>query len=67
MKPLRILHAEAATGFAGQERYIFRLMGALRDRGHHVQAVCQPHAQMTRELRRAGFLVDTLEMDGSWN
>ncbi len=67
MKPLRILHAEAAIGFAGQERYIFRLMGALRDRGHHVQAVCQPHAQMTRELRRAGFLVDTLEMDGSWN
>lgn len=67
MKPLRILQAEAATGFAGQERYIFRLMNALRDRGHHVQAVCQPHAQLARELRQAGFQVDTLEMDGPWN
>lgn len=67
MSPLRILHAEAATGFAGQERYIFRLMGALRERGHHVQAICQPHAQLTAELRRAGFHVDTLEMDGPWN
>lgn len=67
MSPLRILHAEAATGFAGQERYIFRLMGALRERGHHVQAICQPHAQLTAELRRADFHVDTLEMDGPWN
>jgi glycosyltransferase involved in cell wall biosynthesis len=67
MKSLRILHAEAATGFAGQERYVFRLMHALRDRGHHVQAVCQPHAQMAHELRQAGFQVDVLEMDGPWN
>ena len=67
MRPLRILHAEAATGFAGQERYIFRLMQALRDRGHHVQAVCQPHAQLARELRQAAFQVDTLPMDGPWN
>ncbi len=67
MKPLRIVHAEAATGFAGQERYIFRLLCALRDRGHHVQAICQPHAQLARELRQAGFHVDTLEMDGPWN
>ncbi|WP_345797680.1 glycosyltransferase family 4 protein [Castellaniella sp. MT123] len=67
MMPLRIVHAEAATGFAGQERYIFRLMCALRERGHHVQAICQPHAQLTTELRRAGFQVDTLYMDGPWN
>lgn len=67
MKPLRIIHAEAATGFAGQERYIFRLMTALRDQGHHVQAVCQPHARLADELRKAGFQVDTLYMDGAWN
>ncbi|WP_368643156.1 glycosyltransferase family 4 protein [Castellaniella ginsengisoli] len=67
MRPLRILHAEAATGFAGQERYIFRLMHALRERGHVVQAVCQPHAQLARELRQAGFQVDAMEMDGPWN
>ncbi|MGB6241981.1 MAG: glycosyltransferase family 4 protein [Castellaniella sp.] len=67
MRPLRVVHAEAATGFAGQERYIFRLLCALRDRGHHVQAICQPHARLATELRQAGFQVDTLCMDGAWN
>jgi len=67
MEPLRIVHAEAATGFAGQERYIFRLLCALRDRGHDVQAICQPHARLATELRRAGFQVSTLYMDGAWN
>ncbi|HEX7385665.1 MAG TPA: glycosyltransferase family 4 protein [Castellaniella sp.] len=67
MRPLRILHAEAATGFAGQERYIFRLLLALRDRGHCVQAICQPHARLTTELQREGVHVDTLYMDGLWN
>ena len=30
MKPLRILHTEAATSFGGQEQYIFRMMRAMR-------------------------------------
>ncbi|MER1939845.1 glycosyltransferase family 4 protein [Castellaniella sp. FW104-16D08] len=67
MRPLRIVHAEAATGFGGQERYIYRLMLALRARGHHVQAICQPHARLTTQLREAGFAVETLAMDGPWN
>ncbi len=67
MRPLRILHAEAATGFGGQEQYIFRLMHALRARGHQVQAVCQPAARLVPALREAGFQVDTLAMDGAWN
>ncbi len=67
MRPLRILHAEAATGFGGQEQYIFRLLHALRARGHHVQAVCQPHARLGPALREAGFQVDILAMDGAWN
>jgi glycosyltransferase involved in cell wall biosynthesis len=66
-RPLRIVHAEAATGFGGQERYIFRLMSALRERGHHVQAICQPHARLTVQLREAGFQVDAFPMDGVWN
>ena len=43
-QPLRILHSEAATGWGGQEQYIHRMMLAMRDRGHILEAVCQPHA-----------------------
>lgn len=67
MRPLRILHSEAATGFGGQERYIFRMMRAMRSQGHHLEAVCQPHAQLTRHLRDAGFTVHTLYTDGLRN
>ncbi|CAM5194789.1 Glycosyltransferase involved in cell wall biosynthesis OS=Castellaniella defragrans OX=75697 GN=HNR28_003128 PE=4 SV=1 [Castellaniella defragrans] len=67
MRPLRILYSEAATGFGGQEQYIFRMMRALRDRGHHLEAVCQPHAQLTRHLRESGFTVHTLHTDGPRN
>lgn len=64
MKPLRILHAEAATGFGGQENRIFKEMCAMRDHGHYLEAVCQPHAKLTRHLREAGFQVHTVLMDG---
>lgn len=67
MTPLRILHAEAATSFGGQEQYIYRMMNAMRERGHHLEAVCQPHAQLAERLREAGFTVHTTYMDGPVN
>lgn len=67
MTPLRILHSEAATGFGGQEQYIFRMMCVMRDRGHHMEAACQPHALLTARLRDEGFTVHTLYMDGPLN
>ncbi|MFT0534094.1 glycosyltransferase family 4 protein [Castellaniella hirudinis] len=67
MKPLRILHAEAATGFGGQENRIFKEMCAMRAAGHHLEALCQPHARLTQRLRDAGFQVHTLLMDGPCN
>ncbi len=67
MRPLRILFSEAATSFGGQEQYIFRMMAALRARGHHLEAACQPHAQLARRLRDAGFPVHALYMDGPPN
>ncbi len=67
MKPLRILHTEAATSFGGQEQYVSRMMRAMRDRGHHVEAVCQPDALLTERLREDGFIVHTMYMDGPWN
>lgn len=64
MTPLRIMHSEAATGFGGQEQRIFKEMCAMREQGHHLEALCQPHAMLTERLREAGFTVHTLYMDG---
>lgn len=67
MRPLRILHSEAATGFGGQEHHIFNAMCAMRAHGHHLEAVCQPHAELAERLRGEGFIVHTLYMDGPLN
>lgn len=65
--PLRILHTEAATAFGGQEFCIYKEMVAMRERGHHLEAVCQPHAELAQRLRDAGFTVHTVNMDGAVN
>lgn len=67
MTPLRILHTEAATSFGGQEQYILKMMCAMRDRGHYLEAACQPHAVLAQRLRDEGFVVHTLLMDGPAN
>ena len=67
MKPLRIVFSEAATSYGGQEQYIHKLMKGLRDQGHHLEAVCQPHALLTQKLQEDGFLVHTLHTDGPKN
>lgn len=66
-RPLRIVHSEAATSFGGQEQYIFQMMMAMRERGHHMEAICQPHAVLAQRLRDEGFTVHTLLMDGPAN
>lgn len=64
---LRILHSEAATGWGGQEQYIHRMVLAMRQRGHHLEIICQPHAQLVERLRQEGFTVHTMPMDGPSN
>lgn len=64
---LRILHTEAATAFGGQEFCIYKEMVAMRERGHHLEAVCQPHAELAQRLRDEGFTVHTVNMDGAVN
>ncbi|CAM4130134.1 glycosyltransferase family 4 protein [Bordetella tumulicola] len=64
MQPLRILHSEAAVAFGGQEHRIYKEMHAMRARGHHIEAVCQPQAQLVPRLREAGFTVHTVPMGG---
>ena len=66
-RPLRIIHSEAATNFGGQEHRIFKEMVAMRDAGHHMEAICQPHAQLTHRLRQEGFVVHAMMMDGHFN
>ncbi|RSE92347.1 glycosyltransferase family 4 protein [Achromobacter aegrifaciens] len=67
MMPMRIVHSEAATSFGGQEGRIFKEMTAMRARGHHMEAICQPKALLAERLSDAGFPVHTLEMDGAVN
>ena len=67
MTQLRIVHAEAATGFGGQEHRIFKEMRAMRDRGHHLEAICQPSAMLVPRLRDEGFTVHEVPMAGSAN
>ncbi|NYT38469.1 glycosyltransferase family 1 protein [Allopusillimonas soli] len=67
MRPLRILHSEAATGMGGQEQYILRMMNAMRERGHSLELVCQPGAPLGGRVREAGFVVHETPMDPPMN
>jgi len=61
---LSILHSEAATGFGGQETYLYRHLLAMRERGHRVALLCQPGAPLGRRTRAAGIEVIELRMGG---
>jgi glycosyltransferase involved in cell wall biosynthesis len=66
-KPLRILHTEAATTFGGQEHRTFKEMMAMRERGHHLELVCQPGATLMQRLQSQGFQVHAIPMAGLKN
>lgn len=67
MRALRVVHAEAATAFGGQEHRIFKEMLAMRERGHHVELICQPQAKLVERMRGEGFTVHTVPMGGLAN
>jgi glycosyltransferase involved in cell wall biosynthesis len=67
MEPLRIVHSEAATAFGGQEHRIFKEMIAMRERGHHMEAICQSRAQLVARLTDEGFTVHKVDMAGVGN
>ncbi len=64
---MRIIHSEAATSFGGQEHRIFKEMLAMREAGHDLEAICQPHAQLKDRLEQEGFVVHAMKMDGKLN
>lgn len=61
-----MLYAEAARGYGGQERYLHRLMVEMRKRGHDVEMLCQPDAELCHYLRQDGFVVHTVLMRKGW-
>ncbi|HVJ37951.1 MAG TPA: glycosyltransferase family 4 protein [Stenotrophomonas sp.] len=63
--PLSILHSEAATGFGGQETYLYRHLLAMRARGHRVALLCQPDAPLGQRARAAGIEVFHVPMGGA--
>jgi len=67
VRSLRILHSEAAVAFGGQEHRVYKEMLAMRSKGHHLEAICQPHAQLLPRLREAGFTVHAVPMGGARN
>ena len=65
--PLKILYTEAATTYGGQERYIHRLMLAMRDQGHTVEALCQANSELNTRLQTDGFTVHHAVLErGFW-
>lgn len=66
-RPLRIIHSEAAGTFGGQEHRVFKEMMAMRERGHFLEAICQPGSMLGERLMREGFRAHLLKMDGIAN
>lgn len=66
MNPLRLLYANAGLGNAEVEPYTYSLMHAMRDQGHHVEALCSPQSQLKQQLEQDGFSVRSLSMDSGW-
>lgn len=66
-RPLRIIHSEAAGTFGGQEHRVLKEMTGMRERGHFLEAICQPGSLLSERLMHEGFRVHILEMDGVAN
>ncbi len=52
MKPLHILHSEAAVGWGGQEIRVFQESRYLAEQGHRVSILCQPGSPLARRCEK---------------
>ena len=57
---MKILHTEASQGYGGQEMRIVNEAKGMMDRGHDVQLVCPPDAQIADLARSRGIPVDVI-------
>ncbi len=51
MKPLHILHTEAAAGWGGQEIRVFQETLLLLERGYRVSLICQAGSPLEKNCR----------------
>ncbi|MEM6885939.1 MAG: glycosyltransferase [Verrucomicrobiota bacterium] len=56
-------HSEASLGWGGQEIRVFEEMKAMRDRGHRMLLVAQPHSVIFTKAMEAGFQVRAMTAD----
>ena len=62
MKPLTILHSESSTGWGGQEIRILTEMSGFMQRGHRVQLLTPPSAEIFAAAIARGIPVSPLPM-----
>jgi glycosyltransferase involved in cell wall biosynthesis len=63
MKPLSILHTESSIGWGGQEIRILTEAKGLLDRGHRVQLLTPPHAEMRPVAQKMGIPVEAIDIE----
>ncbi len=64
MKPLHILHTEAAAGWGGQEIRVLQETSILLERGHRVSLVCRPGSSLEKRCRSlSGLSFDCRSID----
>ena len=63
MRPLKIVHTESSLGWGGQEIRILSESQGLIRRGHEVQLICAPQAQIRTEAANWGVPVIALPID----
>ena len=52
---MKIIHTESSTGFGGQELRILDEACGLSERGHEVQLICPPHAEIYNMAKQRGL------------
>jgi glycosyltransferase involved in cell wall biosynthesis len=58
-----VAHTEASLGWGGQEIRVFEEMKAMRDRGHRMLLVAQPHSKIFEYATQSGFQVFAMTAD----
>ncbi|MEO7760537.1 MAG: glycosyltransferase family 4 protein, partial [Casimicrobiaceae bacterium] len=61
--PLRIVHTESSTGWGGQEIRILAEAEGMQRRGHRVELLCPPDAQIFRAAADRGLEVTALPIE----
>jgi glycosyltransferase involved in cell wall biosynthesis len=67
MRPLTILHTEAATGWGGQQMRVLHEVSGLIGRGHQVMLACQPGSEIAGRAPEWGVPVFITRIGGAFD